>query len=288
MRISYEIDYKAIADHIDKRIADSSIIEKPFPHIQIDNVLPEEYYEILLDALPLPQDIGCNNSSAVNFAVADGDKYFDKMSMARKSLWKDYETKVNQHMLRPALVKLFSRYAVMKFDAMLESGWRDKMLHHFGKNWENIFESGKPFEPGNPSAGRLLLIAKHSKLRPHVDDAASLFTYLLYMPRDNNREHLGTKIHIAKNYERICTTYRELKPSEVWYPKFWDMKTETHRWPFRRNTIVGLLCLPSAIHSAKFKQINYCRYLLQTQVFLAADIADILFEGWGIRRSYAQ
>ena len=283
MRARYEIDYDAIADHVRGRFRQATVNEHPYPHMQLNNVLPEEYYDLLLDALPLPQDIGSDNSGALNFAVVEGDAHFARMTPARKELWTEFDRRISQAVIRAEMARLFSRYLPLKFDMMLDSGWPQRAEDALGSHWPDVLASEQIYQPEGGSGGRILLVARNFNLAPHVDNATSVLTYLFYMPRDNAREHLGTKMHVVADKRRVCQKYQARKNIDVWMVDQTELTRHESVFPFRRNSLAAMLCLPTAVHSITCQDINYCRYLMQTQIFLRDDLSNILFKGWAAK-----
>ena len=78
------VDYHAIAEHVRARMQTAKVIKSPFPQIFVEHLLPEDYYDFLIDALPLPQDVGSNNHGALNFGVTPRDGVFAKLSPWRQ------------------------------------------------------------------------------------------------------------------------------------------------------------------------------------------------------------
>ena len=283
MRVHHEIDYDAIAHHVRGRFEQAVVTEEPYPHVQLENVLPEDYYDLLLDALPLPQDVGSDNSGALNFAVVEGDSHFARMTPARKELWIEFDRRISQAVIRLEMARLFSRYLPLKLDMMLDAGWPLRAETALGPQWRDRLASDEIYQPEGGSGGRLLLVTRNFNLAPHVDNATSVLTYLFYMPRDNALEELGTKIHIVGNKRTICQKYQARKNIDVWLVDPSELIRDGSAFPFRRNSLAAMLCLPTAVHSITCQEINYCRYLMQTQIFLRDDLSKILFEGWAAK-----
>jgi hypothetical protein len=280
MTISYDIDYGAVERHIRKRFASARILDEPFPHLQLDNVLPEEFYDLLLDALPLPQDLGSDNSGALNFGLHPDDPRFALMTPVRRQLWMDFENNINQRIIRSELLGLFSRYLLMKLESMLDPQWRERAQAMLGQDWQQQISSQEVYQDADESGGRMLLVTKDFGLAPHVDDPASLFTYLLYLPRDNKREEAGTRIHYVANKDELRAKYKANKKMGVWFPEAGDVTDKSFVFPFRRNSLAALICTPEAVHSAMLSNLNFCRYAIQTQVFLRDELGEALFAGW--------
>jgi hypothetical protein len=283
MRVLYDIDYEAIARHVRAQFAQARVCEEPCPHMQLDNLLPDDYYDLLLDALPIPQDVGSDNSGALNFAMVETDPNFSRMTSARKQLWTDFDKCVSQSVIRQEMTRLFSRYVALKFEMMLDPAWPQRAESVLGPNWREALASGDIYQPEGGSGGRLLLVTKNFHLVPHVDNANSILTYLIYMPRDNSREHLGTKMHVVADKKAVCQKYRSRKNTDVWFAEKKDLTPRESVFPFRRNSVIAMLCVPTAVHSIECKDINYCRYLMQTQIGFRDDLSNALFEGWSAK-----
>ncbi len=280
MLVSYNIDYDAVNRHVRERMAQAAVKEKPVPHLQMDNLLPDDYYDLLLDALPLPQDLGSDNNGALNFGVTAQDPTFTHMTPQRQQLWLDFENRVNQPTIRKGMIDLFAGYLSLKFDMMLDGAWKQRAERFFGQDWQQLLGSAELYQPLGASGGRILLYTRDFHLRPHVDNATSLLTYLFYMPRDNKREQLGTKMHGVANPAKVCDKFRALKLINVWFPEPKELTRDVYPFPFRRNSLAAMMCLPTSVHSAQFQKLDYCRYVMQTQIFLRDDVSSALFEGW--------
>jgi hypothetical protein len=283
MQVHFDIDYEAIERHVRAQFAKTVVKDEPYPNVRLENVLPEDYYDLLLDALPLPQDLGSDNSGALNFAVVEADPHFARMTTARRQIWTEFERRINQPVIRHEMIKLFSPYLALKFDTMLDAKWPERAKAALGDNWREAFAAGQVYQPEGGSGGRLLLVTHNFNLAPHVDNATSVLTYLFYMPRDNAREHLGTKVHVVADKEKVCKKYRARKNIDVWLVENSDLTSKESPFPYRRNSIAAMLCLPTAVHSISCQEINYCRYLMQTQVFINDQLSSALFEGWSAK-----
>lgn len=145
-----------------RKISEAPILDYPFPHICIQNVLPDEFYRELLDNLPDVSEYRVNQrypgrgpDGKVNTLIFDSFTAEPWKSFA-EGLYSD----------------AFAQLMLEKF-AVEKEGYSSFYLH---KDLEGF------------------------EITPHTDISSKLITYLFYLPEDSSlREFLGTYLCVSKD-----------------------------------------------------------------------------------------
>jgi len=144
------------------KIEEFELIEYPYPHILITNVLPDEFYRRLLDNIPDVSEFEINKrypgrgvDGKVNTLVFDDFK---------SEPWKSFADNICS--------KEFSDLLLVKFGVNKE-GYSSFYLHKDLDGFE---------------------------ISPHTDIISKLVTYLLYLPEnDKYKDKLGTYLCVSKD-----------------------------------------------------------------------------------------
>ena len=160
-------------EFIKYKIMNAPIANYPYPHILIQNIFPDEFYEEILTNLPSideytpkPKYPGRQTLTLENF---------DRLNKEKKDFW----TKINQWLKSDD----FSNLLLKKF-SVNKKGVSDFYLH---KDLENF------------------------EVTPHRDLRSKLVTYLFYLPRDDSLPNLGTNILVPKEGINIPDTTEHQK-----------------------------------------------------------------------------
>jgi hypothetical protein len=147
-------------EYMKYKILNAPINYYPYPHISIENIFPQEFYDSLLENLPnideytpKPKYPGKHTLTLENFDLLDDDK---------KYFW----TQINSWLKSDD----FSNLLLNKF-SITKLGYSDFYLHKDLNDFE---------------------------VKPHRDLFSKLVTYLFYLPKDSSLDQLGTEILVPK------------------------------------------------------------------------------------------
>jgi len=172
------LDLPGIAAHTRRALERATLYSDPFPHMVVDDVWPESFYEALLKGLPPPE----------LFA----DRPINKRRMVVPFEWApQYGTRVWNFLVQRVLDSVIAPVLVEKFKQPLGE-W---LL----SNW--------PLPPDAPTDrvrfqstdGRILLRHRGYVIPPHRDPKWGLITCLLYLARPGDSESWGTQLYSVES-----------------------------------------------------------------------------------------
>ena len=154
-----EADTQSVAEHFARRLLDAQVKREPYEHVYIENVFPLWYYDLLLAELPEDQSYT--------------DRTFDNRAMTRQAslaklgpFWHD----LTRWMLsRECLVPIMDLFSTLD--------------HNRG---------GLGFDL------RLVRDSRGYCIKPHTDIKAKAMSLLFYLPSDNERSEIGTRVYVPK------------------------------------------------------------------------------------------
>ena len=199
--------------HFIDRLKTAEVIPDPYPHYLLDRVFPEAFYDSLLQHLPAAT--AYQNLFQITTLKLDHFRYRDQRDLADgwtaslpdelRRFWDEF----NDWFLGPELAR-----------AVLDS-FAGPMRERFG-------------EPSEwPAVSVETQLIRHQAgyfLGPHTDLFTKLVVLLIYLPPDDNHEHLGTSLYRPKKSGFTC-------PDSKHYPfdEFVNVKTA----PYRRNSLLA-------------------------------------------------
>ena len=167
------------------KFANAPINYFPFPHLFIQDIFPQDYYDRLQAAIPDPsimlpiEEARPVKGYKERFVLEiSNPKYQDMLPPDKRDFWK-------------------------QLAGWLCSGrFAGLALHKFQPLIQQRFQNGPPPEFYNEA---ILVedITKYS-LGPHTDAPRKVITMLFYLPRDLSQSHLGTSIYLPKDPSFRC------------------------------------------------------------------------------------
>jgi len=241
------IDKKAknFATELVSRIKQSEIHESPFPHVIVDNIFPEEYYQQILKFFPTKQQMASIAESG-RTAGAYPDRFvtlfkyedFQRLNEAQKQFWGDF----GGWLYSPEFI----------------NGIIDMMWPYVQ---ERMGEIPKPLGSTRVSGDALLVNDQTNYgIGPHTDLPQRLITFLFYFPEDDQKKHLGTSIYQPNAGGFSCAEGKH-------YPR--DNFTEIERVDFVPNRMLMFVRNNQSFHGVeKILQENIERKLLINNIRL--------------------
>ena len=207
-RIDKWFDANRIEAHINAAFDRTPLELDPYPHIVVQNWLPDDVYERVIDAMPASVFFAHNRDE--HWAVPSG-----VAPLYSRQVWAFVANTIVGALLHGALNRKFQeticRY-VRDFVPSLPSDI-DLTLH--------------------PSDGRIMLRRPGYDLAPHRDPKWGFVTGIVYLAREGDNEAHGTQIYRVRDDAEAPT-------SRVYYPE--PEKCELVRdVPFRANTMLAFL-----------------------------------------------
>ena len=234
------LDVDAIAAHTERALSEAPLHLHPFPHIVVDNVWPEPFYDALLKGIP-PSELFADRPLNKRRLVVP----FERSHQYGARVWNFLVQEVLDRVVAPVLVRKF----------------KGPLGEWLLANW--------PLPPDAPTEsvrfqstdGRILLRHRGYLIPPHRDPKWGLITCLMYLARPGDSEAWGTQLYSVEDDVEA--------PSVAAY---W-IKAERCRLekdvPFRRNSMLIFLNSGGA-HGARIpmeaEPANLERYMYQFRV----------------------
>ena len=256
----------SIAGWACSRIRTAPIKHDPFPHLVIDGIFPEPYYQELLSHLP-PRSL-LSIPVAFGMMKIDGDDgTFRAIPEAARQFWIEFDTAVKPLVCRALLDRYFP-YT------------EEKLSLIFGEEVGTRSLDGLVPEEFHSLRGIVQCPISGARMGAHVDKATALFTYLFYFAPDDSLRPFGTIFYTSNDRTDLLERYRANRGVRAWFPKEGELDlTPYPPLEFRRNRLVSYLNLPYSLHGAA-TDAAAPRYSMQSFCDLPLRITRPLFEGW--------
>lgn len=164
----------AIRAHVSAVVANARPESLPTAHLLIENVLPPEFYDLLVAAMPPPELFSSRDPVKQDFEM---DALGQAPALSRR-VWEFFDREVVPGVLAPAVMARLKRFVVAHYAETggQEFGMKASKLEH------------------QPVAGRIQLRRPGYYLAPHLDPKRVVITGLLYFPRPGDTEAFGTQL----------------------------------------------------------------------------------------------
>jgi hypothetical protein len=206
------LDLPGIAAHTRQALERATLYPDPFPHMIVDDVWPQAFYEALLKGLPPPE----------LFA----DRPINKRRMVVPFVWApQYGTCVWNFLVQRVLDSVIAPVLVEKFKQPLGE-W---LL----ANWPLPPDAHTDNVRFQSTDGRILLRHRGYLIPPHRDPKWGLITCLLYLVRPGDSESWGTQLYSVDRDTEA--------PSVAAYWIKGDRCVLQKDVPFRRNSMLIFL-----------------------------------------------
>ena len=172
-----------IAKHVSGAIATAPMRHDPFPHCVVDDLLPAEYYDALIAALP-PTEL-----------FTDRSEHRQQLTVPFE-FGPQYSMEVWRHMTRVVAEGLIKPAVLAKFHEPL-TNWLRETLPVLGEQPLDQLHI-------NYSDGRILLSGPGDRTCPHRDPKWGFITCLVYLAREGDDESEETQLFsVEKDEEAV-------------------------------------------------------------------------------------
>lgn len=170
---------KQLTNSILDRIRNTNIKESPFPHMIVDNIFPEEYYQRIQENFPAFEQMKTINDSyrasgyAERFKTSFAEKDFERLTHSQQNFWGE----LGGWLYSPEFI-----------NGVIDTFWP------YVK--DRLEEVPKPLGSTRISADALLVNDQANyTIGPHTDMPQRLITFLFYLPKSDSYNHLGTSFY---------------------------------------------------------------------------------------------
>jgi len=230
--LAFPWDLPSIQNHINERFLSAKVELDPFPHLVVENILPEDLYIELCDQWP---DTSFKGVVQENFVLHIGEfeGQTEKTAQANQ-IWTEFSLLIFDPMIKKRVGELMRTHAFCRFgqqvnDLALCNGV------HLGEH----------------------RLAQNHRISAHIDQAYVFAPIILYFPKleENPDRELGTQFY---RHNQNLTSIDFLFDDDV---------TLVKTVPYKPNTFCSFMQTPSSWHGSKYQ--NPKRKLYFSNIYLS-------------------
>jgi hypothetical protein len=208
------LDEQRITRHIRQAICSTPLLTDPYEHMVIDGLLPDDVYNLLLEAIP-PLSF-FHDRDLIKRDVRFPMEFGPTLSAM---VWGFFDEVIARRAIRTAVLDAFHEPLQRHFDSIFGPAFRDRANDL----------------PQSVSGGRLMRRSAGYHLGPHRDPKRSMLTCLLYLARPGDDDAYGTQIFRVEN--DTDASYKQ-----TYYPEQAGHACELVKVvPFRANSMLVFL-----------------------------------------------
>jgi len=155
-------------EYMKNKIINTPVTKDPYPHLLIDNIFPDKFYQDILRNIPTVQEFTSKPKYPGKKTLTLDE--IGNLDENKKEFWKQMEIWLKS--------EDFSKLLLNKFQ-INKPGYSDYFLH---KDLEDF------------------------EVKPHTDVRSKLVTYIFYFPEDDSLPNLGTNILVPKDESNVGST----------------------------------------------------------------------------------
>jgi len=242
------LDADRIEAHVTRAFEATPLVIDPYPHVVVNDWLPDDVYELIIDAMPAPI-----------FFAHDRDQHW-AVPMGVAPL---YSRQVWSFVANTIVGKILHNVLNLKF--------QDAICRYI-RSIVSSLPSGLDLRL-HPSDGRIMLRRPGYELLPHRDPKWGFVTGIVYLAREGDSEAHGTQMYrVADDAEAPTSRVHYVDPAKCELVK--DV-------PFRANSILAFLNSEGA-HGASIPKdahpANLERYIYQFRLGPTGKVINRLLE----------
>ena len=236
--------------HLAYKIANTPILNFPFPHIYVENIFPADFYSKLLKNFPELKDLkSLADSDKANWGLAGYKDRFilnlgkkEELSMFEKNK-QEFLKEFGEIFIKGEFGKLlkskFKRFLDMRFQYLENVSFHDEV--------------------------RLILDKKNYSLGPHTDKPSKVISILFYLPKDLTQKETGTSIYMPKDLNLLD---KELPHKHYPHEHFHKVIT----MPYVPNSAFCFVKTNNSFHGVeKLEMENTDRWTLQYNLYVTDE-----------------
>jgi hypothetical protein len=167
------LDSTQIAAHVRAAITSTPIVLEPYEHMVVDDLLPLDVYELLIDAIPPEPFFDDHDPIKRNLRFP-----MELGPALSATVWGFFADALTNEMIRPAVLERF----------------QGPLHRHYESIFGAEYRARAAAMPHSVNSGRLMLRRRGYHLDPHRDPKHSMLTCLVYLARPGDDEAFGTQI----------------------------------------------------------------------------------------------
>jgi len=174
-----------IIKHVINTVEAAEALQEPYCHYYIENVLPPDVYEEMLDRLPGPEYYQPLNLK--EWSRPNGESTRDRLILSSEGLaglperdrdfWRSIARALTSEQLKQVVFAKLAKDIALRFNCTM---------------------SEVPDIQAYPRAV-LMRDTEGYRIKPHPDGTSRIVTMLYYLPCDSNHEDLGTSVYVRQS-----------------------------------------------------------------------------------------
>jgi len=212
----------SLLDHFANRLCEAEVSLDPFPHYCIENVFPDDYYQLMLKNLPATDSYenlyDVTTLKLDHFRHRDqrdmNNGWTDKLPAEQKQFWDSFDSWFLGGELAQTVLKTFPEQMRARFGG--ETRWPEVSVE-----------------------SQLIRHRAGYFLGPHSDLFTKLVVLLIYLAPDESATHLGTSLYRPKDPNFTC-------PDSTHYPFADFVKVKTA--PYKPNSLLAFFRSDVSFH----------------------------------------
>jgi len=239
---AFPFNVEEIKNHIDEKFAQATVETYPFPHLTIENILPENVYNELLAHWPETYFNPAKQQSVLTFGL-----FNPIQEPVIYSIWTEFYSLVDT-VIKKKIAELFTRYSFLRFNQQVPGKY---LCNSKGLMDHRLVEERGP------------------GISPHIDQGYIFAAMAIYFPALNDYNHtdLGTYFYIHRNNKTstdICYDHDVVQVKSA---------------PYKPNTLSVWLQTDHSWHSGPlhFPDRGYVRRFYLTLVYLSPTVMKSLY-----------
>ena len=243
--------------HIARVMEQTQVIEDPFPHLVVENLLPEKLYQHACSIWPASSEFaGGKNAQRHTLPVTYGCLEDTTLPKDQKVFWRIFGEVIVNRYLKPKLADKFKPFLCQKLG--LEESW-------------NSFHPDR--DTCNLRQDCLIIDRDCPNMLPHIDQLNMLAQIMIYFPEDDEHQEMGTVFYEGSPSTTPNNIYEVNNPADIRFAK---------KVPYRPNTLVVFIQSPTAWHGyerPKHVDPQYARRLYLSPLFFSPEFMERHYKG---------
>jgi hypothetical protein len=243
--LSRILDDARVIPHVQRAIAAAPLHSTPFPYVVIPDLLPADFYDALIKAIP-PVELFADRPFNKQHLIVP----LSVAPLYSRRVWKYMAHVVNRTAMQPAILEKF----------------RQPLGEWIAINWPSLASNplGPPVE-FKTGVGRILARGRGYRIPPHRDPKWGFLTIIVYLAKPSDDESWGTQLYeVEADHEAVGATPHWIDDRQC---------RAVVDVPFKPNTALVLLNSIGA-HGASIaddaQPEDLRRYILQYHIGLSA------------------
>lgn len=175
-RLADKLDADKIGAHLAAAIARTPVVEDPFPHMVVEDLLPEPFYQLLCRTIPPAVFFGDRDPIKQNLRMPV--EFAPELTLR---VWRFFDQEIAAGLVRPLVSERLAPWIRAQVVSLFGEALADDVLAL----------------PQGSHGGRLMLRRPGYRLAPHRDPKRVFVTCLFYLPGKRDLP-FGTQLHAVE------------------------------------------------------------------------------------------